>query len=590
MTAAPADDPRPPLLRDRSFWGLNLTQFLGAFNDNLFKQLVMLLCVDRALAGGRDQQSLAMFLFAWPFIAFSGYAGFLSDRFSKRTIIVLCKLAELGIVLLGLIGFLTGSLAVLLAVLCLMGVHSAFFGPSKYGILPELLRSSDLPRANGFMLMATFLAIIFGLAAAGAAKQVFAGSLWLASLPCLVVALIGVGTSMQIRPTEIAEPHLKFAWSSVAIAPETRALLQRDRKLLGVLLMSSVFWFVGGTVYPPAINAFGKQQLRLDDIKTGMMAASTGLGIAIGCVLAGVLSKDRVRGWLVRVGAWGLTLSLAALSLPGPGYDAVREEIRYFKLPSAEQSTFRPTPHQKPQSQLARAISSLSERTLGLRLFFNENSTNEYIEACLLSPCSFNLENVKLLDFIQQIPPHFRINVVIDSPRMKEAGVEGTEQISIHADHAPLKQVLEEVLNPLGLGCCVDNEVLKITSRENVVTTPSSSSQFLMRASWSRGSLLGPYGSVVALIAVGLFSGFFSVPLQVFLQASAPSDQKGRIIGAFNLLNWIGITGSAAVYALGRWMLIERMELPHASLFGFAAVLMLPVALFYRPPEASISS
>ncbi len=478
MNDATTDGLRPSLLRDRAFWGLNLTQFLGAFNDNLFKQLVMLLCVDRALEGGRDLQGLAMFLFAWPFIAFSGFAGFLSDRFSKRTIIVLCKLAELGIVLLGLIGFVTGSLFALLSVLCLMGVHSAFFGPSKYGILPELLRPSDLPRANGFMLMATFLAIIFGLAAAGAAKQTFAGSLWLASLPCLVVALVGVGTSLLIRPTTIAEPHLKFDWSSVALAPDTRALLKRDRKLLGVLLMSSVFWFVGGTVYPPAINAFGKQQLRLDDLVTGAMAASTGLGIAVGCVLAGLLSKDRVRGWLVRVGAWGLTLSLAALCLPGPGFDAVRDEIRLNKL--SHQASI----SDKPFSNTASLQST-------------ESSTDD------------------------GLPPNNAATPKIDPFR--------------------------------------------------------------------RGSLLGPYGSVVALIAVGLFAGFFSVPLQVFLQASAPSDQKGRIIGAFNLLNWIGIAGSAAVYALGRVLLIDWLELPHASLFGFAALLMLPVALLYRPPEAVIA-
>ncbi len=470
MNAAIADS-RPSLLRDRAFWGLNLTQFLGAFNDNLFKQLVMLLCVDRALEGGRDLQSLAMILFAWPFIAISGFAGFLSDRFSKRTIIVLCKLAELGIVLLGLIGFVTGSLFALLGVLCLMGVHSAFFGPSKYGILPELLRPSDLPRANGFMLMATFLAIIFGLAAAGAAKQAFAGSLWLASLPCLAVALVGVGTSLLIRPTVIAEPQLKFEWSSVALAPDTRALLKRDRKLLGVLLISSVFWFVAGTVYPPAINAFCKQQLRLKDLATGAMAASTGVGICVGCVLAGVLSKDRVRGWLVRVGAWGLTLSLAALCLPGPGFDAVREEIRQNK--HAQQ------------------------------------------------------------------------------------GVAGVERSELPADG--------------NLAHGADNTAAPIVDP------------------FRRGSLLGPYGSVAALIAVGLFAGFFSVPLQVFLQATAPSDQKGRIIGAFNLMNWIGIAGSAAVYDRGRVLLVDRLELPHASLFGFAALLMLPVALFYRPPEAAIT-
>lgn len=464
MMTPPSDSPpRSPLLRDSAFWGLNLTQFLGAFNDNLFKQLVMLLCVDRASQGGRDLQGLAMILFAWPFIAFSGFAGFLSDRFSKRKIIILCKAAEFLIVLLGMLGFLTHNLFVLLAVLCLMGVHSAFFGPSKYGILPELLHPSDLPRANGSMLMATFLAIIFGLAIAGAAKQAFQDSLWLASLPCLLIALLGLGTSVLIRPTPVAQPKLVFEWSSIAIDAQTRAVLTKNRTLLGVLLMSSVFWFVGGTVYPPAINAFGKDQLRLDDRTTGAMAASTGLGIAVGCILAGVLSKNRVRAWPVRVGAWGLTLSLAALCLPGPGFDVVRAEIHETK-------------------------------------------------------------------------------------QLRQAGGKGTPD-------AP----------------AVDQSTDK---KPSVTVNP-----------FRRGSLLGPYGSVVALIGVGLFAGFFSVPLQVYLQSAAPPDQKGRIIGAWNLLNWIGIAGSGVVYSIGRLVLIDQWELPHNSLFGFAALLMLPVALFYRPPE-----
>jgi MFS family permease len=463
--------PRPGLMRDRSFWGLNLTQFMGAFNDNLFKQLVLLLCVDLASQGGRDAQGLAMILFAWPFIAFSGFAGFLSDRYSKRTIIVLCKLAEFVIVLLGLIGFSTGNLSVLLGVLCLMGVHSAFFGPSKYGILPELLPSQDLPRANGAILMATFLAIIFGLSAAGAAKHLFPNALWIASLPCLAIAVTGLATSLLIRPTPIAQPHLTFDWSSVAMAPDTRRLLWKDRTLLGVLLMSSVFWFVGGTVYPPAINAFGKDQLRLNDMETGIMAASTGLGIAIGCVLAGVLSKGQVRGWMIRMGAWGLTVSLAVLSLPGPGFQTIREEIHQTNL---------------RREELKRESANKSD--------------------------------------------------------------DGRSSPKAEPSKSDMKT--------------------DITPRPNL---------FL------RGSLLGPL-CVVALIAVGVFAGFFSVPLQVYLQTAAPVDQKGRIIGALNLMNWIGIAGSGAIYWIGRAVLVDWLEMPHATLFGFAALLMLPVALFYRPP------
>ena len=471
----------PPLLQDRSFWGLNLTQFLGAFNDNLFKQLVMLMCLDQARApGGRDLQGIAMILFAVPFIFISGYAGYLSDRYSKRTVIVLCKLAEVLIVVLGMIGFFLNSLPFLLGVLCLMGIHSAFFGPSKYGILPEMLRDSDLPRANGMILMATFLAIIFGLSAAGAAKQLFSTMLWIASLPCLVIAVSGLISSLMIRPTPVAQPNLKFELSSLAIPSDTRQLLWSNHTLLGVLLMSSVFWFVGGTIYPPAINALCKEQYHLDELLTGILAASTGVGIAIGCIMAGLLSKDRVRGWIVRIGAWGLTASLLTLALPGPGWQAAREDVKALRAVAATKA----------------------------------------------AP---------------------------DKPEATDQKKDGSNAI---AEKTP-EVVADRVHQP---------------------------------NSYYRGTLLGLYGSGFALVLVGFFAGFYSVPLQVYLQSNAPSEQKGRIIAAMNLLNWFGIAGAGIIYTIGRMILVDVMMLPQASLFGFAAALMLPVALFYRPPEGQIHS
>ncbi len=485
MTTQVHDD-RQPLLQDRGFWGLNLTQFFGAFNDNLFKQLVMLDCLDQASQGGRDLQGLGIVVFSIPFIAISGYAGYLSDRFSKRTIIVLCKLAEVVIVLLGMIGFVTHSLPFLLAVLCLMGAHSAFFGPSKYGILPEMLRAEDLPRANGMMLMATFLAIIFGLTAAGTAKYFFPDTLWLASLPCLVISIMGLLTSLAVRSTPVAQPSLKFDASYLLIAPETRSLLRDRPKLFGVLLMSSVFWFVGGTIYPPAINALGKEQFHFNDLITGILAATTGVGIAMGCVIAGILSKDRVRGWIVRTGAWGITLSLLLLALPGPGWNAVREEIRDLK-------------------QRAKSATQA------------------------------------------------KVDVV-------------------HTDHTSTELSDNDRKNSAKQGDPEPQRVTNATER------------------FYRGTILGPFGCALALISVGLFAGFYSVPLQVYLQSTAPVEQKGRIIGANNLINWIGIASAGGVCSLGRIVLVDWLMLPYASLFGLAAALMLPVALFYRPPEVQIGA
>src|SRR6478735_7197584 len=194
--------PQSPLFGDPSFYGMTATQFLGAFNDNLFKQLMLLLAipVGAAAATKADEQGFATMVFSLPFILFSGYAGYLSDRFSKRTVIVLAKLAEIGIMLLGVAAFLSYDLAGyrgLLVVLFLMGTHSAFFGPGKYGILPELFRDADLPRANGVILMTTFLAIIFGTASAGmlqgllydAAGERVPERLWIGSLVCIGIAV-----------------------------------------------------------------------------------------------------------------------------------------------------------------------------------------------------------------------------------------------------------------------------------------------------------------------------------------------------------------------------------------------------------------
>ncbi|MCH8830875.1 MAG: MFS transporter, partial [Planctomycetes bacterium] len=314
----------PRMSRDRSFWGMTTTQFLGAFNDNLFKQLVLLLCIDYAIA----DQSVAMALFALPFVLFSGFGGYLSDRLSKRRIVVTCKIAEIGVMLAGLAAFLAAGsnpsilLILLFAILFFMGMQSAFFGPSKYGILPELFREEDLPAVNGAVQMTTFVAIIFGMALAGFAKDWFEERLWIVSLICVGIAIAGTMTSLLIRRTRPADPDLTFQPSSLTINKETRALLRRDRSLLGVVLVSSLFWFVGGVVQA-GINAFGVQQMNYGDSRSSMMAACLGVGIAAGCVIAAKASHKRVNFRLVTIGSGGVAASLVALTIVGLSFDAV---------------------------------------------------------------------------------------------------------------------------------------------------------------------------------------------------------------------------------------------------------------------------
>jgi acyl-[acyl-carrier-protein]-phospholipid O-acyltransferase/long-chain-fatty-acid--[acyl-carrier-protein] ligase len=341
----------PSLYSDRAFWGMTITQFLGAFNDNLFKQLVLLLSitgVDEALKGqALDEQWLPMLMFAVPFLLFTGYAGYLADRYSKRTIIVWAKVAEIVAMAFGGAAFTTygvnRSMWPMYAVLFFMATQSAFFGPAKYGILPEMLRDRDLPRANGFMLMTTFLAIIFGTAVAGvlladyrspeeiaataalpdavriaAEQKRVAGQLWIGSIACIAIAVVGTVTSLCVRHVRIANPRLQFTPEALTIPKDMIELLRADRPLLMALVVSSLFWLLAGLV-PPAVNSLGKLVLQVGDDNTSYLSAMIGVGIAVGCAVGGLVSRGRIDFRLLRIGSIGLLACLVIVAIPGGG-------------------------------------------------------------------------------------------------------------------------------------------------------------------------------------------------------------------------------------------------------------------------------
>ena len=317
----------PSLPKDRAFWGITLTQFLGAFNDNVFKMLLFLICADYVANAGSERgdyfdpyQTLASLLFAFAFVMFSGFAGFLSDRFAKKKIVIACKVAEIVVMCLGFLVFLTGSvgttsfLVFLFGVLFLMGAQSAFFGPSKFGILPEMFSDTDLPVVNGVILGTTFLAIIFGTALAGLLKEALDDRLWVISLLCIVLAFIGTGTALLLRRTPPAQSDLKFHGANWFGEPAIWKRVFSDSLLIKVLLVYSTFWFVGGVV-ALTITLVGRIQLELSEGATSFLNAGMGLGIGTGSVVAAAISKKDVRFGLVKIGCVGMFagLGLAAL-------------------------------------------------------------------------------------------------------------------------------------------------------------------------------------------------------------------------------------------------------------------------------------
>ncbi|TWT87597.1 Lysophospholipid transporter LplT [Pseudobythopirellula maris] len=321
----------PPLTSDPSFWAMSLTQFLGAFNDNVFKQLLLLLATPTAaaiaaaeLAGesAPDRQSEAMIVFAAAFLIFSGFAGWLADRTSKRTLIVASKAAEILVMAIGMVGFYFYDLigfGGMLVVLFLMGVQSAFFGPPKYGILPETLRDSDLPRANGIFLMFTFLAIIFGVVVAGLLKA-YVDNVWLGSAVCVLIAVVGTMTALGVRRVPPATPGAPLGAEDLLVPRSLLRVVWSDRQLMLAVLVTSAFWMLGGVVQQ-SVNALGKSQLGLGDAKTSLLAAMLGVGIPVGCVLGGYLSRGRINPRVVVVGASVLLVCLLLMALRGGAND-----------------------------------------------------------------------------------------------------------------------------------------------------------------------------------------------------------------------------------------------------------------------------
>ena len=311
------------LYADRAFVGLLATQFLGAFNDNVFKQTLLLMCLDYKKAQQLPEdrfQPIATALFTVAFLMFSGLAGYLSDKYRKRRIVVLSKVAEIVIMVVGLLVMLSfppGSLALLWAligVLFVMGTQSAFFGPSKYGVLPEILHEDDLPVANGWIQMTTFLAIILGIVVAGKMKQQVGGDLWMICVACIVIACLGTLSSLFLRNPGAAQRELRFSPSCLAIEKNAWGLLQRDRPLLVTMIVYSMFWFVGGVILP-TVNEVGKSQLGWNDEVTSNVNACMAVGIGIGCLVAGNICRRSNALGLVRVGSAGLAAALCLASV-----------------------------------------------------------------------------------------------------------------------------------------------------------------------------------------------------------------------------------------------------------------------------------
>lgn len=306
------------------FWSLIATQFQGAFNDNGLKFFVIFLVLGTNPTPA--QKDLLVFyvgnLFAIPFLLFSMGGGFLADRFSKRTVAIGTKVFEILAMLFALYAFAHGSTRMAFAVIFLASTQAAFFGPAKYGLLPELLPNERLSWGNGILELTSFLAIIAGAVAGPFLAQKFHGHEAYAGLIFGACTLAGLATSFGISRVPAADPARKFRWNILGDLKKQHQLVGPDRTLWLAIVGNTYFWFLGALLQF-VIVFYGREVLHLDETRGGYLQAALAVGIGVGSYVAGLLSAGKIEYGLIPLGAVGMSVAALAISIHGLSFAQV---------------------------------------------------------------------------------------------------------------------------------------------------------------------------------------------------------------------------------------------------------------------------
>ncbi len=319
-TFQPADN-----LRSRTFLGMLVAQFLAAFNDQAIHAAAMFYAINTDVMGERAAITLMPVLFYAPWAIFCTLAGYLADRYSKQRSLVFWKVAEVAITLFALFGFWFGRQGqhpvagawIVLSCVFLMGTHSAFFVPAKYGAMPEILTDRMLSRGNGILESLSFLAVILGTVVGGVLSTVLRGQEYVIGIILTVLALIGAAASLMIQRMPAANPTRSFPpYVYQPLIQNVRVLL-RSRPLsvavVGIAFFTFLVTFMRSTVY-----MHGQSQVpQWSEAFTSQIAGMVALGIGLGSPLVGFLSGGKVELGLVPIGALGMMLAttVAALAL-----------------------------------------------------------------------------------------------------------------------------------------------------------------------------------------------------------------------------------------------------------------------------------
>lgn len=317
-----AGDPRRA---PAGFWALIATQFQGAFSDNALKWLVSFLVLEASVSKDRRDFLFVLvvpLVFAIPFLVFSIPGGYLADRFSKRSVTIWTKRMELLVM-----GFATYALwrnrldlaAVGLFFVCMQG---ALFGPSKYGLLPELLSPSKLSWGNGVMELWTLVAAISGTLAGGLLAHNFHGRQEWSGFFLLALSLVGLLTSHGIPRVEAADSTRKYEWNWAKEFYEELERMRKDAVLWLAVIANTFFWFLGAILLLNVV-LYATDVLQVDEAHSSYLLAVLSLGIGAGSFMAGYASGKKIETGMILPGLAGIVLLSGALAVPGLTYGAL---------------------------------------------------------------------------------------------------------------------------------------------------------------------------------------------------------------------------------------------------------------------------
>ena len=339
----------------RGFWSLILVQFQGAFSDNLLKFLVINLILNRAYS--KDTQNLLILLigglFALPFIFFSMAGGFLADRHSKRSVTIGTKWMEITVMVFATAGLTMENIWMESAAVFLASTQAALFGPSKYGLLPELLPEKELSWGNGVLELGTFLAVITGPMAGGFLAKIFHGQQQWSGVMLVVLAVAGWGASLAITRVPAADPRKRFRWNPLGDLWSQIREIRKDRVLSLAVAGNNYFWFLGALMQFTVL-IYGRQTLGLDEFQSSFLWGAVAVGIGLGSLAAGYLSGGKIEYGLIPLGSIGITLFAALASRSGLGVATVATNLAlvgvfagFFAVPTNALIQHRPLPDRK---------------------------------------------------------------------------------------------------------------------------------------------------------------------------------------------------------------------------------------------------